>query len=255
MTHTASTLPAGATAATPSRRVKDAPTRAAHWWIAGSFLVAYITGDSESWRLWHVIAGYSMLLALGFRILWGLAGPKSVGLSIWGRRLGASLRWLREQFSARGLQGWTTKPGAQLRQAMTQGISLSIVVLIAALPWLGLSGYITYQELTGEWMGELHELLGNLALFAVLLHLGVLLVASLLRSQNLARPMIGGSQSGAGPDLVPHNRAWLALLFSAAMVAFAGWYWQDARSTLGNEGATPATLQAGALHDDGDRDD
>ena len=78
--------------------------------------------------------------------------------------------------------------------------------------------------------------------------------ASLLRSQNLARPMIGGRQSGAGPDLVPHNRAWLALLFSAAMVAFAGWYWQDARSTLGNEGGTTATLQAGALHN-GDHDD
>lgn len=254
MNTTVSSVPAAAAAAAPTRRVKDAPTRAAHWWIAASFLVAYITGDSESWRLWHVIAGYSMLLALGFRIVWGLLGPKSVGLFIWGRRMGASLRWLREQFSARGLQGWTSQPGAQLRQAMTQGISLSIVLLIAALPWLGLSGYITYQELTGEWMGELHELLGNLALFAVLLHLGVLLAASLLRSQNLARPMIGGRQSGAGPDLVPHNRAWLALLFSAAMVAFAGWYWQDARSTLGNEGGTTATLQAGALHN-GDHDD
>ena len=253
MNTTVSSVPAAAAAAAPTRRVKDAPTRAAHWWIAASFVVAYITGDSESWRIWHVIAGYSMVIALVFRIVWGLVGPQSVALTIWGRRMVSSLRWLREQFSSRGLQAWTAQPGTQLRQAMSQGTSLSIVVLIAALPWLGLSGYITYQEITGEWMAELHEWLGNFALFAVLLHLGVLLVGSLLRGQNLVRPMLGGRQPGSGPDLVPHNRAWLALLLSLAMVAFGGWYWQDARSALTADGATPALMQGSG--DAGDHDD
>ena len=37
--------------------VWDWPTRIGHWLMALSFLVAYLTGDSETWRLVHVFAG------------------------------------------------------------------------------------------------------------------------------------------------------------------------------------------------------
>ncbi len=250
MNTTISTSPAVSAAKAPARRVKDAPTRAAHWWMAASFLVAYITGDSESWRLWHVIAGYSMLLALGFRLLWAVVGPQPVRWRIWGRRGAAVGNWLREQLKPAAWQSWLREPLAQFRQAMNQGTNLSIVVLLAVLPWVGLSGYIAWQEWTGEWVAELHEVLGNLALFAVLLHLAVLFGGSMLRRQNLVRPMLGGRLPGAGPDLV-RNHLWLALLFSAAMVAFAGWYWQDAQQAQAADGgAVISATRTGAGHDD-----
>lgn len=254
MTQFLSTTAPDIVSAASSRRVKDAPTRAAHWWMAGSFVVAYLTGEGESWRLWHVIAGYSMVLALAFRVVWGMAGPRTVALSLWGRRLGASLRWLRQQAKPQGMQAWRHQPRTQLQQAMAQGTSLSILLLLVALPVLGLTGYATYQEWTGDWMAELHEWLGNVAIAAVALHLSVLLAGSMLRGQNQAQAMLSGRQAGSGPDLVPRNRLWLALLFSAAMLAFATWYWQDARATLATQADAPSA-QRTALSDRQDHDD
>lgn len=213
--------------AAPQRRIKDAPTRAAHWWMVLAFAGAYATGDSESWRLWHVIFGYSLLLALAFRLLWGVWGPQPVRLSLWWRRGKAGAQWLATQINPAQWRIWLQQPQMQLKQSSVQGTGLVLLLMVLIMPFLGGSGYVAYQEWTGDWMGELHEWLGNLALTAVLVHLGLLLAGSLLRRQNLAWPMVTGKTPGTGPDLLPYNRLWLALLFSAAVIGFAAWYWQD----------------------------
>jgi cytochrome b len=44
-----------------------------------AFTVAYFTG--EDWRNVHVVAGYTLLGLLGFRLLWGFVGPQHVRFS------------------------------------------------------------------------------------------------------------------------------------------------------------------------------
>ena len=46
--------------------VWDAPTRVGHWLMAGSFAVAFVTGDSEAWRNVHLVAGYVFLATIVF---------------------------------------------------------------------------------------------------------------------------------------------------------------------------------------------
>ena len=54
----------------------DAPVRVFHWLLVLCFAGAYITADSERWRLVHVSLGYTMGGLVAFRILWGLTGTR-----------------------------------------------------------------------------------------------------------------------------------------------------------------------------------
>ena len=54
----------------------DAPVRVFHWLMVLSFAGAYLTAESERWRLLHVTLGYTMAGLVGFRILWGLVGTR-----------------------------------------------------------------------------------------------------------------------------------------------------------------------------------
>ena len=51
--------------------VVDFGTRMAHASMALAFFVAYVTSESEYWRLVHVYSGYSLAAVLAFRLVWG----------------------------------------------------------------------------------------------------------------------------------------------------------------------------------------
>src|SRR5665213_275314 len=59
-------------AAGPARKVLvwDAPVRVFHWLMVFSFAGAYLTAESERWRLLHVSLGYTMAGLVAFRIVW-----------------------------------------------------------------------------------------------------------------------------------------------------------------------------------------
>lgn len=228
--HTSATSPiAAATPATspaPTRRVVDAPTRMFHWLFALTFAGAYLTAESEHWRLLHATLGYTFAGLLGFRLLYGTVGPRHARLGLLWRRVAGTGAWLRALVSARS-------PGAvNWRQGSALATGLAILTMLLLVLPLALSGYATYNDwgnaLGGDWLEEVHEFFGNALLMMVALHLGLLATLSLLRRQNLARSMLTGRVPGRGPDLVAKNRAWLAALLLAAAVAFGIWhFWQS----------------------------
>jgi len=224
------------------RRVTDAPTRMFHWLFALSFAGAYLTAESEHWRLLHVTLGYSMAILLGFRLLYGLFGPRQVQLSVlWGKLLSGS-RWMRAHWH----EPWVmlTETG---RAGQNFGMALAIALLLTLTVPLVLSGYGTYNE-WGEWLEELHEFFGNAFLLVVLAHLALIVGLSLLRRTNLVRPMWSGTLAGKGPDLVTRPRRWLAVLLLLGVVGFGVAYWQQAA-----QDAPAASLRA-SDHGQGDDD-
>ena len=60
----------------PSRRIVELPMRLFHTIMAISFLGAYITAESERFRLLHMSLGYTLFALVIFRILWGILGPR-----------------------------------------------------------------------------------------------------------------------------------------------------------------------------------
>ena len=61
--------------------VWDAPVRVFHWLMVLSFAGAYLTAESERWRLLHVTLGYTLAGLIVFRLLWGLVGTRHARFS------------------------------------------------------------------------------------------------------------------------------------------------------------------------------
>ena len=207
------------------RRVVDAPTRMFHWLFALTFVGAYLTADSEHWRLVHVTLGYAFAGLLAFRVLYGIFGPRQAGLGLLWRRLTGLPAWLRSLAATRSVSA------ADWRQGQNLTMALAIVSMLVLVLPLVLSGYGTYNDwgdvLGGDWLEEAHEVVGNAFLTLVLAHLAMIAVLSILRRQNLALPMLTGSVRGNGPDLVRHNRTWLAGLLLLTVVALGAWQWLE----------------------------
>ena len=199
----------------PGRLVTDAPMRMFHWLFALSFVGAYISADSEHWRLVHVVLGYTLAGLLAFRIVYGLVGPRPARFSTMWRKVSGTKAWLKTIQAAWGPGGsWQA---VVWRQAPILGMAMSLT----------LTGYGTFHEWGGdlgvEVFGSLHEFFGNTALSLVLLHLALLAGQSYWRQKNLALPMLTGRLEGRGPDLIAHNRVWLAVLLLLCVLAYIAW--------------------------------
>jgi cytochrome b len=201
----------------PTRRTVDAFTRMLHALLALSFVGAYVTAESEVFRLLHVGLGYTLGALLVVRVLWGLLGPRHARLTaLWGK-----LRGLADFFHDVG-----TGQGSW-RQAQNLYMAACVLAILLAIAPLVLSGYATYQEWTGDWMAEVHEFFGNFMLGAVLAHITGVVLISLWRQRNLATPMLTGRVEGKGPDLIQSNHLFLAILLFLAVLSFGLWQWQQ----------------------------
>ena len=214
---------------TERRRVKDAPTRLAHGLLAVSFLIAYLTSDSEKLRLLHVTMGYLMLGLLAFRLLYGIAGPRYARLqSLW-TKVVTFVQWLR--LSLHQLSRVTNPQPINWTQGRVLVTPALTAVMLALIAPIALSGYLTFNSFGGDWgedlFGEVHELLSNSLLFAVSGHLSWLLVSSVITKRNEAAQMWSGLVRGKGPDLVQHNRVWLAVCVALAAMTYICWEWSQ----------------------------
>lgn len=210
------------TARPASRRVTDAPTRMFHWLLALCFMGAYVSAGQEPWQALHEALGYSVLGLLLFRLLYGFWGPpQSRWTALWGK-VRPLPGWMRAVWGAwRGRLG---QPPNWVQGQNMAGALITVLMLAVAVSVL-ISGISQVQSLESEWLESVHELLGQVWLGLVLLHLVWLLGISLLRRKNAARPMLSGRQSGPGPDLVKNKRVGLALLLLVALLAYWGWEW------------------------------
>lgn len=234
--------------AAPSRRTIDAATRAFHWLLALCFVGAYITSEGERWRLVHVSLGYTMAGLMAFRLVWGLMGPRHARLSLWMRRTKAAPQFLRA----------LREGHASVVMAQNVLSALAVLTLMALVVLTTASGYATYEELTGDWMEEVHETVGNGLLVMVLAHIGLLIGASVLRRRNVLMPMLTGKTAGQGADLVKRNHGFLAVLILVAVLGFWSWQWRQApadTSQVDNKGHRIEANDAHRGHQNDDDDD
>jgi cytochrome b len=204
-----------------------------HWLFALCFVGAYITADGESLRLLHVTLGYTLAGLLGFRVVYGLVGPRHARLSLLGRKLAGWPAWLAS---------FKSVPATQInwRQGQNLLMALAVVALLVLVLPVTLSGYLNYNDLGGELMEDLHGAAGDIFLGVVLAHLAMIAGLSALRRKNQALPMLTGRTEGVGPDLVKHNARWLALLVLLSVLAYWTWEWRQSPDGL----LSPASIVA-----------
>jgi cytochrome b len=202
----------------PGRRLVDLPTRMFHWLAALCFFGAWLTGESEAFRALHIMLGYSLAGLLGFRLLYGLIGPQQTRLALMWRRFTGCLDGL-------------SNPGGVARALQNLALSASAMLLLLLIVPLTLTGYGANNDWP-EWVAALHGVAGDVMFDVVLAHTALVVGLSFVRRKNLAGPMLSGRAPGPGPDLVRHNRGWLAALMLACVLGYGAWAWHQAPNGL-----------------------
>jgi len=211
--------------------VWDAPVRVFHWLMVLSFAGAYLTAESERWRLVHVSLGYTMGGLVAFRILWGLMGTRYARFSSFVRGPAAVMRYL-----------WSLRSGKPEHSVgHNPAGAVAIVLLLLTSVAIVATGWAAFNAVGGNWVEELHEGAGNAMLAVVAVHIAGVVLASRLHGENLVRSMLTGRKEGVPNEGI--HRAWggLAVLLLAAVLGFWCLQWQGAPS--GTAAPTPEAAQ------------
>jgi len=204
----------------PARKVLvwDAPVRVFHWLMVFSFAGAYLTAESERWRLVHVTLGYTMAGLLAFRVVWGLVGTRHARFASFVRGPAAIAGYVRGLINGRPAHHVGHNPAG----------AIAIVALLGLTGIVAATGWASFNDLGGEWLKELHEGTANIMLAVVCVHIGGVLIGTWMHHDNLIGAMLTGRKAGRPEDAV--RSAWrsVAILMLAAVLAFWSSQWQSA---------------------------
>ncbi len=155
------------------------PTRLFHWLLAVSFASAYTLSDFDDLLSFHFAFGAFAGGLLAGRIVWGFAGPR------YSRFKDFPLSFSKISQFVRSVKNASFVGHNPLASMVMLGI---MVVGVAT----ALSGYMLYQSdlqimpFNKDFTEELHEVMANLFLLLVILHLTGLMADLLLHQKNSA---------------------------------------------------------------------
>jgi cytochrome b len=194
--------------------VWDAPVRVFHWLMVFSFAGAYLTAESERWRLIHVTLGYTMGGLVAFRIVWGLIGTRYARFSSFVRGFATVKRYIVSLLDGKPEHHVGHNPAGAVAIVL---LLLSSLVIVA-------TGWAAYNEVGGNLVEKLHDVSANFMLFIVIIHVAGVVVSSWLHHENLIRSMVTGKKIAAPNQGI--NTTWKFLALIVAMVTFGFWYFQ-----------------------------
>jgi cytochrome b len=163
-------------------RVWDLPTRLFHWLLAASFAGAWLTADSERWIDVHTMLGYGFAGLIAFRLVWGLVGSRYARFSSFVRGPGAVLKYVTSILKARPEHHVGHNPAG----------GWAVLALLGLGAVTALTGYLNFNDYGGHWLEELHEGAASAMLALVFVHIGAVIVSSLIHRENLVRAMLSG---------------------------------------------------------------
>jgi cytochrome b len=188
----------------------DSPIFFTHWLLAFCFVGVIITQESEKFRLVHVTLGYTILGIVGFRLIWGFIGSK------YARFTTIKPRFLRVR---------------QNIQAILDGnkefsIGLNAVGFVAAYLLMGLvllasaSGYLVFNEIGPELISEIHELVGNLLITVVVVHVGSIVLNAIYQRLQKANTEVATKIGVLAQRARPYK--WVSIIILLIVINFWG---------------------------------
>lgn len=188
--------------------VWDSPIFFTHWLLALCFLGAILTQESEKFRLVHVTMGYTMLGIVGFRVIWGFIGSK------YARFTTIKPRFLRVRENIQAI----------FRGDKEFSIGLNALGFIAAYLLMGLvllvsaSGYLIFNEIGPELISEVHELVGNLLIAVVVVHVGSIVLNAMYQRLQKTNAEVAKSVGVLVQRARPYK--WVTIIILSVVVYF-----------------------------------
>jgi len=200
--------------------VWDIPTRCFHWAVVIGVGVAWWSAEQQRYDI-HEWAGYTLLVLVVSRILWGLVGSRHSRFADFvagPRRVVAYLRGTASATPGHNpLGGWSVLAllSLLLLQAVS-GLFNSDDILYSGPLYYAVDGPVR------DAMGELHEIAFTGLQVLVALHIAAVCYYQWVRRDAVLVAMLRGSAPGRVGREAPRS-AWIALVI-AALVAAALWY-------------------------------
>jgi len=185
-------------------KVWDPFVRIFHWTVVVCFFIAYITEDEVMWL--HELAGYTILVFVIARVLWGVVGTRFARFSNFIYKPSTVKQYFKDSLHF--------KPKRYLGHNPVGGIMvILLLVMLALTSWSGMKaeGISLFADNAfnieiiksaiadddhenggNEVWEEIHEFFANATLFLVFLHVAGVIFSSLVHSENLVRSMITG---------------------------------------------------------------
>lgn len=174
--------------------VWDPFVRVFHWTVVLAFAVAYLVEDPH---IVHVWAGYVIAAMLIARVIWGFVGSKHARFSDFLYAPSTAFAYVRDLLRTHGKRYLGHSPAG----------GYMIVALLVMLALTGIAGLVVYggeenagplagliSKQTAEQFEEVHEVLANITLALILIHVSAVLFASFAHRENLARAMVTGKK-------------------------------------------------------------
>jgi cytochrome b len=217
MTET-STQTVGASAAETQAKVRvwDPMIRVFHWGLVAAFAVAYLSAEELSTV--HEVSGYVVAGLVAFRLIWGFVGSRYARFTQFLKGPSATVAYLRDVVGHRERRYLGHNPaGAAMVVALLVALSgtaftgwlLEDEARLAMLPDLPQIVAPAFADENGEEreyllggesaVEEAHEVLANLMLLLIAVHVGGVVLTSLRHRENLARAMVTGDKRAPGP--------------------------------------------------------
>ncbi len=243
-------------------RVWDVGVRVCHWGIVAAVALAALTGFvlGRTALTWHLVAGVTMLVAVVWRVVWGLLGPTYARFSSFAYRPAVVVTHLRDLIDGRHRRYLGHNP---LGAMMVFGL----LVVLAALTLSGtaaLGGLLKQGPLRAllsyragrSWLG-IHNGLAIALLVMIGAHVIGVAVESWRGRENLVAAMLSGDKPRTPPAEGAAGRFARPRLAVALMLAVLGVGGAGVTALLAarpGSGVPPATLdpifaeQCGACH-------
>ncbi|MDB5800228.1 MAG: cytochrome [Rhodocyclales bacterium] len=215
----------------PTRKVKvwDLPLRLFHWLLLIAVAAAFTTIWTKSDRNLHMLAGYSVLALLLFRLVWGFIG-------------GFHARFFNFVKGPAGILTYLGTLRAGMHDPTRTGHNalgaLSVLALLLSLLFQAVSGLFNYDddlnegplrklisESLADKLHEAHEINQWIILGLVALHILAILFYRFIKKDDLITPMITGSKALPAEAGVEDARGGHVLLGAVVLAIAVGVVW------------------------------
>jgi cytochrome b len=203
----------------PHRQVWDLPVRVCHWLLVAAFITSYATNRlGVGYFKYHVWSGYTVIVLVTFRIVWGLVGTKHARFRNFVR---GPVRTVR--YAVGWLRGETRRHAGHNPLGAWMVIALLTALLVQAVSGLfgndeifnvgPLYGFVTNE--TSLTLTSLHRNLFSWLLAAAIVHVLAVIAHRVFKKESLVAAMFTGRKAHhvvPASEMIHTSRTWLAVL-------------------------------------------
>lgn len=196
----------------------DLPTRFFHWIFAFLFLAAFIIAqtidDDSPLFAYHMLAGITMVFILMLRLIWGFIGTTYARFSSFKLNPGELFRYFKDSVIAKTKRYMSHNPAS----------SYAAVIMFIAAIGLGFTGVMMTRGSEVHLYEEIHEVLANIFLITVILHLVGIALHQIKHKDSLWTSMLDGKKEAVpGQQGITNTKPVAGIMFIILTFAWIGY--------------------------------